>query len=278
MKHVLVAMLLVHSVLAQSSVVGGGGGITNSLPPGGVGGSCSNYSATYIYLGVLYTCVGTPPASGVWTAVGGSNGTSAKSPFLTLDGTNYMGPIYAVTRPPACSTLTWVNQGGSTCTTTTNNSIVMTAPAVGSDSIRFLHTAAYPSTTFTFTIGMIIGAANADAVLAGIGISDGTKFAVMGQARVSSFGQGFYTFTSSTSGGTQFTQVSLLPSEIWFVQFIDDGTNFTVKAGPSIDTLQTFTSTTRSATGITPTQLGIAIDTSTSLKATTMQIFHWQVQ
>jgi len=246
-----------------------------------VEGLCTSYSGTTLVINVTLTGGSGTIAS--WNInVSGESGSSgstvtAVSPYIGI-GSGFMGPIHAVTKPPDVSTLTFLNQGGATATTLTNGALLLMAPTNSGDSVRFLRLSAYPSTPYTFTIGMLLAGANADAVLTGVAISNGTKVFIAGPTRVSSLGMGAYTFTTlTTNGGSQITQSSFLISNPWFVSITDDGTNITVSGGPSLDAMQVFTTTTRSALGITPTQLGIAIDNSNTGLKVFMEVFHWLV-
>lgn len=205
-------------------------------------------------------------------------------PYATVAGVTY-GPIFAVTKPPNVSALTWVNQGGATASTTTNGALLVSFPT-GSDVVRFLHTASYPSTPFTAIIGMDL---NFDASVQyqtyGIAISDGTKYAGFGvgvrniiSPPASSPMQIGYTFTSATGGGSTISGMPNLPMTIgnrWFISLADDGTNVTISAGPNPLQLQTIGTVTRSTLGLTPTQIGIWGDNTGGSLPGQLLIFHW---
>ncbi len=199
-------------------------------------------------------------------------------PYLTVGGSAY-GPLSIITPPPLVSALTWVNQGGATASNVgAGNAILMFAPSNSGDSLRYLHTAAYPTPTFTFTIGMKLMCLNADFQIHGIAISDGTKYAAFGMGRNGSLGATGYTFATATSGGVTIGAIpftSLLASPTWFVSLTDDGTTITIKQGPDPLNMMTIGSASRATLGLTPTQIGVFLDPNNTNFGAQCLFFHW---
>lgn len=189
------------------------------------------------------------------------------------------GPISAVTPPPQITTLTWVNQGGATAIQDQGlGNFVMKAPGSSGDSIRFLHTAAYPTTPYTFTIGFKLMCLNADFQIHGIAISDGTKFAGFGLGRNGTFGATAYTFATATSSGVTIASVpftALLPSCEWYISLSDDGTTITIKQGPDVLNMLQIGTVTRATLGVTPTQVGVFLDANNTNFPAQALFFHW---
>lgn len=255
--------------------------------PGSVAGNLPGDTYTDSVSHIEYYCAaaagtGAPACTGVgagnWT-VPGSSSAAAADPYITIDGSNFFAPVFAATKPPACASLTAVNQGSSTCSTLSSGAIVIDSPpSGGADNIRFYRLSAYPATPFTFTIGFVPTMPNADFQESGITISDGTKFADFSLGRISNIAATSYTHATATSSGTQFANVPVVPPSVWFVSLTDDGTNLTMKSGATPNTLVTVLSSTRAAMGITPTQLGVAMNPQNGVIHSAMEIFHWLVQ
>ncbi len=95
-------------------------------------------------------------------------------------GTNTWSQFYPaagkVTLPPATGGYAWGSTQGTAAVTATRGQWVFTAPAGGGDQARYFYqNASYPSTSYTFTIGMVVDL-DCDNNFFGLGVSDGTKF------------------------------------------------------------------------------------------------------
>lgn len=272
------------------SIQAGAGGDTNggtngtggsvSIDAGGHGSSGTGGADGVITIGTDRAASIGIGQSGITTTLNGNVAMpdAVAQPYLTLGGQAY-GPLSAITKPPLVSALTWVNQGGATASNVgAGNAILMAAPGSSGDSIRYLHTASYPSTPFTFTVGFKLLCLNADFQIHGIALSDGTKFAAFGMGRNGSLGATAYTFATSTTGGVTIGSIpftSLLPFAEVYISVADDGTTVTFKIGPDPLNMLSVGSASRATLGLTPTQVGIFLDPNNTNFPAQALFFHW---
>ena len=227
----------------------------------------------------------TSVTTGGWTQSNSSSSSSAADPYITVDGTNYFGPVYAVNKPPNVSALNWANQGGATGTTLASGALLMQTPANSGFSIRYLYQTGYPTTPYTFTIGLVCLAKGVDFSEMGIAISDGTKLATFGMgfdggtvgaAHVLGFlAYNFASTTSYTSNISGVGNFSVLAGSTWFISLNDDGTTIAIKLGPTPDSMISMGSVTRSTLGFTPTRVGIFVQNDATGLDVSALFFHW---
>jgi hypothetical protein len=213
---------------------------------------------------------------------GGGGGDTFTPPYVTPDSISFYGPIFAVSKPPAISSLSWANQGAASATNE-NGAILMAAPTNSGDDLRALLTA-YPGSPFTFTVGMIqnsIGtsASGSSYELAGIVTSDGTKFAsygtIVGQGiPLSAVYQG-WTNTSTCCTG-QVIPFPLLNAGPIYLTITDDGTNITfwISSDP-LDLKRLQVNQQSRTTFLTPTQIGVFVDCNSTSYPLSALFFHW---
>lgn len=264
----------------------------NIVPPGGGGGTTSPLTTKGDVWGFTSTDARVPiggdgdiatvdsgePAGWAWGRAPASP-VSFSPPYIALRDGSLSGPVGLLTAPPAVSDLTWVNQGGATASNVgAGNAILMKAPGSSGDSLRYLHTSAYPTTPYTFTMGMKLMCLNADFQIHGIAISDGTKFAGFGMGRNGTLGATAYTFATATSSGVTIGAIpftALLPSAEWYVSLTDDGTTITIKQGPDPLNMLQIGAATRATLGLTPTQIGVFLDPNNTNFPAQAMFFHW---
>jgi hypothetical protein len=216
--------------------------------------------------------------SGTETCTGGSGGsTTVTPPYLSPDGVNFFGPVYATTKPPSTAALTFVNQGGAS-TTTENGAFLLNIPNNSGDSIRYLHTASYPATPFTFTVGMILNSMNGvGSAAAGIMVSDGTKFQAWSVLTQSAAQLTFpFKATSATNISSVGTTKNLSSANVpvWLT-LVDDGVNFTAYISYDPFDLQSLQIEQVARTSfLTATQIGI-FGNSNATGPISALFFHW---
>lgn len=216
----------------------------------------------------------------VMGTAGGTTVTVAP-PYLTVSGLTY-GPVFQITAPPAIGSLTWANQGSATATSQ-NGAILMSSPATSSDSIRALVNTSYPATPFTFTVGVIPNIPTLNFYNVGITVSDGAQFLGFSMLTISSvmgnFAPNYAQWTNSTTccTGQIIPFGAFTPGVPIYLTLTDDGTNFTywVSSDP-LDLKRVQVIQVSRTAFLTPSQIGIFVDTNTSSSVPVSALFfHW---
>ena len=162
---------------------------------------------------------------------GGGSGATYTPPYINVAGSLY-GPVLQgpFTAPPDPSTLTWVNQG-TAAATAVNGAIQFTIPASSGNNLRYLHTASYPATPWTFTIGILPNIPGADYYSVGIAVSDGTKYQLFALRSYAS--NGSLVWAAGTSTASNIT-TCCTDGDVFnwytgpmYITLQDDGVNFT---------------------------------------------------
>ena len=197
--------------------------------------------------------------------------------------TVFWGTMKGMVPPPSASSLTWANQGGATAVNT-DGTLFITAPTNSQDSLRYLYKSYPVSTPFTFTVGLTVNFPGVDYCRAGIGISDGTKIFTHSLLCYHGY-SGFW--------GTEYCQWSILnngsvsgqsfittgpnpTASPVYLSVTDNGSNVLFYAGTDLTDLTRYQISSVGRTSyLTPTQIGVFLDTYNTTYASSMRIIHW---
>jgi hypothetical protein len=181
-----------------------------------------------------------------------------------------------VTPPPLVSSLTWGNQGGATGVST--GELVMTAPTSSGDNLRCLFKSSYPTTPYTFTVGVQTNWPSANYFTSGIIVSDGTKYVVCGPIFSGTWQcwVGNYSSVTTNVGIAGIVGVTGWGNTM-YLTVNDTGTNLTywVSTNPyDLQRIQIY-SASRTAYLGTPTKVGVFLDVNNTSYGAAAQFFHW---
>lgn len=241
--------------------------------PGGGGSGSGNTISQNL-------CSSLPPTSGQ-TAGNLFKCTDAPVEFL-FDGTKWQPYAFGsqVSLPPSQSTLTWTNQGTAT-KADQNGGLFLTAPANSADNVRAAFTSSYPTTPYTFTVGLLPTAIGANYSNVGIALSDGTKLFTCHLVYNTGFGAACANWNSTTSFGAvlggPYPLLQAGPGLV-YITVADDGANLTgwISTNPyDLKRIQIGQESRTSWMSGGPTKIGVFLDVNNATWGMSALILHW---
>jgi len=227
---------------------------------------------------VQYGPTSSVPAAGT---AAGYQYVCTDSPYTFISNGTIMQPFAygsLVNLPPLVSSLNWINQGTGTATNLGGTSgIFMTDVAHAGDNLRCLFKSVYPTTPYTFTVGLEYNWPTVNYFTSGIVVSDGTKYAVFGALYSTGVLMWYGAYSSLTSNASSTTVSTAGWGGIVYLTFKDDGNNFYFWASPSPYDLQRTQIYTGSRTAYlsNPTKVGIYFDINNATYPSSALFFHW---
>ena len=208
---------------------------------------------------------GSPQSAGTLNFASGFTG-SVSGGVLTVTAAGGAGHDNFIAHglsAPMASSFAWINQGSATATNLTNGPLQFVYPAAASLSLAFFGEAVPVSAPWTTTGELAITQANSNAHVAGIAVSDGTKFLVLYLGPNGVTVQGW---TSTTSGGSDnYSTAWTIPGPVIFMRIYDDGTdyNFQISGDGTSGSYSTLFSIGNTSF-LTGTKVGLAATNNTS--------------
>lgn len=292
---VLLFLLAGAAALAQSNQPpsGGGGGGSGTVGSG-TGPALAQYPSG------TGTAIGPATVSGDCTMAQGGAITCAKtggaafSPSATTDATNAAnigsGVLAQARLPapsfiahglavPATSGFSWINQGGATAGGNTGGPMTVVYPPTSGDQIRLFGQAVQGSAPWTVTAEIALFMPVSNYHIAGIGLSDGTKFITFALANFSGSGPAsilIFRWTNATAFSASELNVPFsVPGPVLFLRLYDDGTNMNYSASGDG---KTFSPLFSEATGafLTATTVGIVGDANAADAQNVVNVWGWE--
>jgi len=176
--------------------------------------------------------------------------------------------------PPSTASFTWINQGSATAANQTSGPMQMFYPAAASLSAAFFGVAVPGSTPWTATAEVAIIQSNTNAHVAGIAVTDGTKFIVL------YLGTGGLTVqpwnSTSSAGSSDYANVWSIPGPAMFLRIYNDGSNYNFQVSGDGVKYQTLFSQGNTAF-LTATRVGLFMATNDSGDAgIVMNVWGWE--
>jgi len=167
---------------------------------------------------------------------------------------------------PTTSQYTWQNQPSGATATDTNTGLVLRAPGVNADSqVLFQRNGSYPTTPFTFTVGLEFAAVGQNYEGFGLYFRDGSTTKNLNFGIIWSGGATIecqYWSNTSAYSSTPFNYGSLMLPKFLSVQ--DDGTNFIFRIGNDLNSMVKITQLGRTAYLTAPGSIGLYMNSSTN--------------
>ena len=185
-------------------------------------------------------------------------------------------PLYPVLTPPPTGSMTWLNQGAATITTTSRGFGALRVPAAAGDIVHGLYQAA-PAPPYTMTMGFFISGVVSTSRQAGLMLYDSAS----GKLRL------FYVRASNlielSSWNNPTSPVSVIAGPVtlfiggvYWLRFVDDGTNrFYSYSSDGEDWVQFYTEV--SGTYLTPDSVGFYADTSDTNSDVVITALHFSI-
>jgi hypothetical protein len=197
------------------------------------------------------------------------------SPYLLRDGGasfSHWGPIFNLT-PPVNGDFSDLNAPSSV--STTGGALYITSTKTGGDNwcgrIK-----SYPSAPFTVEIAFRMQCLHQNYRFAALGLYDGTKVKTI-EYVVPSIGVRCVRWNSVTSFASgESTEVGIMTgSDLIFLKFEDNNTNWIWSIGTDPNNMQTLLTETRN-TFLTPTHIGMLVNNNVSAGRASAAFVHWK--
>jgi hypothetical protein len=167
---------------------------------------------------------------------------------------------------PTTSQFTWFSQPTSSTATDTNTGLVLRAPGNNGDSqVMLERNGSYPSTPFTFTVGLEVAAIAENYETFGLYIRDGSTTKNLDFGLLYSNGIDVtcqYWSATSTYSSSPFAYGCLSIPKFFSLQ--DDGTNFIFRIGNDLNSMVKIYSVGRTAYFTAPGALGLYMNRNTN--------------
>lgn len=227
----------------------------------------------------LFTCLDSAGASCNPT---GSGSVSITGDFYALDGSDYYGPVFAVTPPGIMGgpSFAWRNQGGAT-ETANGLALTLSAPVSAGNNIRGREITA-PATPYTITILGDMLSINSDFHDCGLYFADNTTGRLVTWSKTShtvasgspSLAVGQWTnattFSSSPFSASAYSSVG----RIW-LRVTDDGANHLFAWSVDGVTFQQLRSQSRTAWTAAPDRVGWFCNANNATTGVDLTLYSW---